>query len=110
MAARYVLGMDLGTTNSVVAYEPVWAIGTGKNDSPPEADKTMAVIRESLANLFDERIAQQVRLLYGGSVKPNNIDDFMACQHIDGALVGGASLQAESFSRIVQFSNMAASI
>lgn len=87
----------------VIAYEPVWAIGTGKNDSPPEADKTMGVLRAEIANLFGERIAQQVRLLYGGSVKPDNIDAFMACPHIDGALVGGASLKADSFARIVNY-------
>ena len=98
-----------GGHHLVVAYEPVWAIGTGKNDSPEEANKTMAVLREELANLFGERVAQQVRLLYGGSVKPNNIDAFMACSQIDGALVGGASLQAESFARIVNFESLAAS-
>ena len=87
----------------VVAYEPVWAIGTGKNDTPGEANKTMEVLREELGSLFGERVAQQVRLLYGGSVKPNNIDAFMATTHIDGALVGGASLEAESFARIVKF-------
>ena len=92
-----------GGHHLVVAYEPVWAIGTGKNDSPEEANKTMGVLREELASLFGERISQQVRLLYGGSVKPNNIDAFMATSHIDGALVGGASLQADSFARIVKY-------
>jgi len=87
----------------VIAYEPVWAIGTGKTDSPGEADKTMAVIRQEVGALFGERISQQVRLLYGGSVKPENIDAFMACPNIDGALVGGASLKAESFARIVNY-------
>lgn len=87
----------------VVAYEPVWAIGTGKTDTPGEANKTMALLRGDLASQFGERIAAQVRLLYGGSVKPNNIDGFMAQPDIDGALVGGASLEAESFARIVSF-------
>lgn len=87
----------------VVAYEPVWAIGTGKTDTPGEANKTMALLRADLAAQFGERIASQVRLLYGGSVKPNNIDGFMAQPDIDGALVGGASLEAESFARIVNF-------
>lgn len=87
----------------VIAYEPVWAIGTGKTDSPGEADKTMAVLRQEVGELFGERIAQQVRLLYGGSVKPDNIDAFMACPNIDGALVGGASLKADSFARIVNY-------
>lgn len=96
-----------GGHHLVVAYEPVWAIGTGKNDSPEEANKTMAFIREELGSLFGERVAQQVRLLYGGSVKPGNIDAFMATAHIDGALVGGASLEAASFARIVKFESVA---
>lgn len=87
----------------VIAYEPVWAIGTGKTDTPENANKTMGYIREELANLFGERLAGQVRILYGGSVKPGNIDALMACQHIDGALVGGASLEVDSFKRIIQF-------
>ncbi|GMU53479.1 MAG: triosephosphate isomerase [Candidatus Xenobia bacterium] len=87
----------------VVAYEPVWAIGTGKTDTPEEANKTMALLRGDLAEQLGERVASQVRLLYGGSVKPNNIDGFMAQSDIDGALVGGASLEAESFARIVNF-------
>lgn len=87
----------------VVAYEPVWAIGTGKTDTPGEANKTMSLLRSDLASQFGERVASQVRLLYGGSVKPNNIDGFMAQPDIDGALVGGASLEAESFARIVSF-------
>jgi triosephosphate isomerase len=93
----------------VIAYEPIWAIGTGKNDTPAQANETMSELRAELAQLFGERIAQQVRLLYGGSVKPGNIDAFMACTHIDGALVGGASLQAADFARIVQFQESAPS-
>lgn len=91
----------------VVAYEPIWAIGTGKSDTPDEAEKTISVLRQELGNLFGERIAQQVRLLYGGSVKPDNIDALMACPNIDGALVGGASLKADSFARIIQFQTQA---
>lgn len=87
----------------VVAYEPIWAIGTGKTDSPEGANKTMVVLRNTLAELFGERISQQVRLLYGGSVKPQNIKGFMDCRDIDGALVGGASLKAESFAGIVNY-------
>ena len=87
----------------IVAYEPVWAIGTGKTDTPDNANQTMGQLREELATLFGERVAQQVRLLYGGSVKPDNVDAFMAMPHIDGALVGGASLKADSFARIVGY-------
>ena len=94
--------MDSGD-RLVVAYEPIWAIGTGKTDSPEEANRTMGFLRATLAELFGERVAAQVRLLYGGSVKADNIDGFMACRDIDGALVGGASLKAESFARIVGF-------
>ncbi|MEW6277283.1 MAG: triose-phosphate isomerase [Candidatus Eremiobacterota bacterium] len=96
------LSIDSGA-RLVVAYEPVWAIGTGKTDTPDEANKTMSLLRHELASRFGERVACQVRLLYGGSVKPGNIDGFMAQPDIDGALVGGASLEAESFARIVRF-------
>jgi triosephosphate isomerase len=96
------ISVDSGS-KLVVAYEPVWAIGTGKTDTPENANQTMAVLREELARLFGERVAQQVRLLYGGSVKPDNVDAFMAMPHIDGALVGGASLKADSFARIVGY-------
>jgi triosephosphate isomerase len=75
----------------IVAYEPIWAIGTGLSDSPPSANAVMAQIRGSVAGL------QQTRILYGGSVKPENIGAFVAQPHIDGALVGGASLLAQSF-------------
>ncbi|MBQ7567602.1 triose-phosphate isomerase [bacterium] len=87
----------------VIAYEPIWAIGTGKTDSPENANKTMGILRDTIADMFGERIAQQVRLLYGGSVKPANIAGFMAQRDIDGALVGGASLKADSFSAIVKY-------
>lgn len=87
----------------VIAYEPIWAIGTGKADTAENANNTMIALRKVLAEIFGEEIAQQVRLLYGGSVKPANIAGFMACSDIDGALVGGASLKAESFSQIVNY-------
>lgn len=91
----------------VIAYEPIWAIGTGKTDTPEGAEATISVIRAELGLLFGERIAQQVRLLYGGSVRPDNIDALMACPNIDGALVGGASLKADSFARIVNYQTQA---
>jgi triosephosphate isomerase len=79
----------------VVAYEPIWAIGTGLSDSPPDANNVMAEIRGCVAGL------EQTRILYGGSVKPDNIGAFVAQPHIDGALVGGASLEPQSFASII---------
>nr|WP_290666889.1 triose-phosphate isomerase [Ardenticatena sp.] len=87
----------------VIAYEPVWAIGTGETATPEDAQAMHAFIRRWLAQRFGDDVAQHVVIQYGGSVKPNNVDALMAQPDIDGALVGGASLQAESFARIVQF-------
>lgn len=87
----------------VIAYEPVWAIGTGRTATPAQAQEVHAAIRTILAELSDHQVAQAVRILYGGSVKPDNVDGLMAEADIDGALVGGASLQADSFARIVNF-------
>lgn len=87
----------------IVAYEPVWAIGTGRTATPAQAQEVHASIRATLAELADHSSAELVRLLYGGSVKPDNVDALMAESDIDGALVGGASLDAEAFARIVQF-------
>lgn len=86
----------------VVAYEPIWAIGTGVNASSEEAEATIKVIRDSLVEQFGTIAAEQVRIQYGGSVKPDNIHQFMSQPDIDGALVGGASLDVESFFSIVQ--------
>ncbi len=86
-----------------VAYEPVWAIGTGLVASPEEAEEVHASIRELLFELFETNHVKNVRIIYGGSVKPDNIDALMAQPNIDGALVGGASLKAETFARIVNF-------
>ncbi len=87
---------------SVIAYEPIWAIGTGKTCDAVEANRTIGVIRNVIKELTDEETAQAVRILYGGSVKPETIDEQMAQPEIDGALVGGASLKADSFVRIVK--------
>lgn len=87
----------------VIAYEPVWAIGTGDTATPEDAQAMHATIRRTLAELYGSAVAEQVRIQYGGSVKPDNVDELMAQPDIDGALVGGASLQAASFLRIVRF-------
>jgi triosephosphate isomerase len=87
----------------VIAYEPVWAIGTGKTATPGQAQEVHAFIRELLGSLFDKSVAKGIRILYGGSVKPDNVDALMGEPEIDGLLVGGASLEVESFQRIVEF-------
>ena len=87
----------------VLAYEPVWAIGTGKTASKEQAQEVHGFLRGLLGQLFEKNIAESIRILYGGSVKPDNIDALMAQPDIDGALVGGAALTAESFERIVHF-------
>ncbi len=87
----------------VLAYEPVWAIGTGKTATKEQAQEVHAFIRNALVALYEKTLADSVRILYGGSVKPENIDSLMAQPDIDGALVGGAALQAESFARIINF-------
>ena len=87
----------------VLAYEPVWAIGTGKTASKEQAQEVHAFLRQLLSGLHEKTVADATRILYGGSVKPDNIDDLMAQPDIDGALVGGAALKAESFDRIVRF-------
>ena len=86
----------------VVAYEPVWSIGTGKNASKEIAENVCAFIRSLLVDLYDKETAEKVRILYGGSVKPNNIKEYMKMNNIDGALVGGASLSVESYKELIQ--------
>lgn len=87
----------------VVAYEPIWAIGTGKTASSQDAKDMVNFIRERLAEIFGKEIADKIRILYGGSVKPSNIKELMEGGVIDGALVGGASLKVDSFSDLVNF-------
>jgi len=86
----------------VVAYEPIWAIGTGKTATPQQAQEAHAYIREKLRGLYGNR-ADELCILYGGSVTPDNVNALMICRDVDGALVGGASLKADSFARIVRF-------
>lgn len=97
-------GFPAGQMNAViVAYEPVWAIGTGKTATEAQAQEVHAFIRKLLADLYDTACAGRTRILYGGSVKPENIKGLMAQPDIDGALVGGASLKADSFAAIANF-------
>lgn len=87
----------------VVAYEPVWAIGTGKTASSQDANDVIAYIRTVLAELYGEEVSEEVRIQYGGSVKPENVEEIMNESDIDGALVGGASVKADSFISLVNF-------
>ena len=87
--------------NFVVAYEPIWAIGTGKAASASDAEQAIALIRRTISGKLGDKAAQQTRILYGGSVKSSNITDFISSPEIDGALVGGASLDANDFTGIV---------
>ncbi len=91
--------------NLIVAYEPVWAIGTGKTASDDQAQEAHAFIRTTIAALYTGATAESTRILYGGSVKPENVKGLMTQKDIDGALVGGASLKADSFAAIVNFGN-----
>lgn len=89
----------------VLAYEPIWAIGTGKSATQEDAQKMCKAVRDVVAADFGQAVADKVRVQYGGSVKPENIADYMACPDVDGALVGGASLESESFLALLNFVN-----
>jgi triosephosphate isomerase len=93
-------GVDIG--NIVIAYEPIWAIGTGRTATPEQAQEVHAFIRENLRKKYSNK-SDDIRIIYGGSVTPENVDSLMACSDVDGALVGGASLKVDSFVRIVKF-------
>ena len=102
---RGLLEVDAALANAlVIAYEPVWAIGTGKAATVGDAEVVVRMIRRTVSGALNADIADTIRILYGGSVNPENISAFMAKPDIDGALVGGASLKSEDFSRIVRFS------
>ncbi len=89
-------------SETILAYEPVWAIGTGKTATTAQAQETHAHIRGLLARMFDETVARRVRIQYGGSVKPSNARELMSQPDVDGALVGGASLEARGFADIIK--------
>lgn len=89
-------------SNLVIAYEPIWAIGTGKTATAEDANDTISVVRRTVADLYSQDVADAVRIQYGGSVKPANIKELMAQPDIDGALVGGASLEADSFLQLLE--------
>lgn len=86
----------------VIAYEPIWAIGTGKTATAEDANEVCGIIRKKVESLYNKETAQAVRIQYGGSVKPANIEELLSMEHIDGALVGGASLEAASFLKLLE--------
>ena len=86
----------------VIAYEPIWAIGTGKTATADDAEEVCGAIRKTLVEVFGEKTADGIRILYGGSAKPDNIAGFLNKEDVDGALVGGASLKADSFAAMVK--------
>ena len=90
--------------NIVIAYEPVWAIGTGKTATSQDANDTIKIVRDTMAEIYSEKCAaEKVRIQYGGSMNPKNVTELMAMPEIDGGLIGGASLKAEDFSKVVNF-------
>jgi triosephosphate isomerase len=107
VATQLKLGLksieDRDIVNILIAYEPVWAIGTGLTATPSQVTEMHSFIRETIDNLYRRGLGEEVSVLYGGSVRPSNIDELMRESEIDGALVGGASLDPRSFSRICQF-------
>ncbi len=88
--------------SAVIAYEPIWAIGTGKTATAEDANEVCGAIRSTIAEIYNEEVADSIRIQYGGSVKPENIAELLAMAHIDGALVGGASLEPASFLKLLE--------
>ena len=93
--------------SSVIAYEPIWAIGTGKSATKEDAQKMCKAVRDVVEGLYGKEVAEKVRIQYGGSVKPENVKEYLSCPDVDGALVGGASLEAESFLALLEGAKLA---
>ncbi|MBD3254464.1 MAG: triose-phosphate isomerase [Candidatus Lokiarchaeota archaeon] len=93
-------------TNIIIAYEPVWAIGTGKTATPEQAEEVHQHVRDLIKKTYSESVSKQIRIQYGGSIKPHNAEELFKQKNIDGGLVGGASLEAESFSEIIKSAEM----
>ena len=93
---------ELDAKNCIVAYEPIWAIGTGRTATPEQAQEVCAAIRATLAELYGADIAQAMRVLYGGSMNEGNVEGLLAMEDIDGGLIGGAALKAESFIALIK--------
>ncbi|MHC8515785.1 triose-phosphate isomerase [Sporosarcina sp. ITBMC105] len=93
--------------NAIIAYEPIWAIGTGKTATAEDANIVCEAIRVEIDHLYDEQTATAIRIQYGGSVKPGNLGELLSMEHIDGALVGGASLEADSFVQMIEVASHA---
>ena len=101
-----LLGVEASdVTNVVIAYEPIWAIGTGETATPEQAQEMHEMIRDVIADLYDQESADSIRILYGGSMKPHNAEELLGQRDVDGGLIGGASLKAESFSDIIDVAN-----
>lgn len=94
---------EAAVADLVIAYEPVWAIGTGRTATPEQANEAIGFIRSQLEAAYNDTVSEKIRILYGGSVKAENATEIMSCEEIDGALVGGASLNAEAFLGIIHF-------
>lgn len=93
---------DIDMKNVVIAYEPIWAIGTGRTATPEQAEEVCGAIRAKLAQMFGQETADATRILYGGSMKPENVDGLLAMEDIDGGLIGGASLKSNDFKALIE--------